>query len=147
MTTKAQLKFHKFQNFACQVQQKMRGNEFCNVTLVSAFNKKFEAHKVILAAYSNLFQKMLVSEKHPNPLICMRGVDGEALGALLDLIYFGEAKLSNENLDSFVQLSKDIELQGIGTADTLERETLNEKKTNKKRSKPVSTGTRVIVKL
>ena len=74
---------------------------------------KFEAHKVILAAYSNIFKKMLVNENHPPPLIFLRGVDREVLEALLNLIYCGEAKLSSEHLESFAQLGRDIELQGV----------------------------------
>ena len=55
MTAITNLKFYMFQNFSCQAQEKMRSNEFCDVTLVSADNNKFEAHKVILASYSNVF--------------------------------------------------------------------------------------------
>jgi hypothetical protein len=102
----------------------MRSNEFCDVTLVSGDNVKFEAHKVILAAYSNIFKKMLVKEKHPHPLIFMR-VDREVLEALLNLIYCGEAKLSSEHLESFAELGRDIELQGVGSAEELNRDNLN----------------------
>ena len=110
MSAKTNLKFDKFQNFACQAQQNMRSNEFCDVTLVSADNSKFVAHKVILAAYSDIFKNMLVNEKHPHPLIFLRGVKGEVLGALLDFIYCGEAQINNEDLDLFIQLSTDIKL-------------------------------------
>ena len=103
----------------------MRSNEFCDVTLVSGDNVKFEAHKVILAAYSNIFKKMLVNENHPPPLIFLRGVDREVLEALLNLIYCGEAKLSSEHLESFAQLGRDIELQGVGSAEELNRDNLN----------------------
>ena len=67
---------------------------------------------------------MLVSEKHPHPMICARGVSHVVLQALLEFIYCGEAKLQGENIDSFIQLSTDIELQGV-TSEAFRKETLN----------------------
>ena len=121
MPTKAHLKFDEFQNFASETQKKMRNNEFCDVTLASADNQKFQAHKVILAAYSRVFKNMLESEKHPHPIIFMTGVENEVLKALLDFIYWGEVKLEEENLAGFLQLISDIELLGV-TAEALKKE-------------------------
>ena len=91
----------------------MRNNEFTDVTLVTADNNKFAAHKVILAAYSFVFKNMLGNEKHPHPLIFLRGVESKVLGALLDFIYCGEAEIQNDDLDKFIKLSTDIELMGL----------------------------------
>ena len=99
----------------------MRDDEFCDVTLASADNHKFQAHKVILSAYSNVFKNMLVSKKHPHPMIFMRGVGHEVLQALLNFIYSGEANIRQENIDSFIQLSTDLELLGI-TAEAMRKE-------------------------
>ena len=44
----------------------MRDDEFCDVTLASADNHKFEAHKVILSAYSNVFKNMFSEQKTPS---------------------------------------------------------------------------------
>ena len=99
----------------------MRNDEFCDVTLVSADNKRFEAHKVILAGSSIIFQNMLVDQKHPHPLIFMRGVEHEVLKAMLDLIYNGEAELEEELKDSFVKLQTELELFR-NTKETLENQ-------------------------
>ena len=95
MSTGTQFIFNNFQNFACEAQKNMRNNELCDVTLASTDGHKFKAHKVILAAYSNVFKNMLVSEKHSHPLIFVGGIGHEVLEALLDFIYCGEAKLQN----------------------------------------------------
>ena len=134
MTAKTNLKFDKFQNFACQAQQKMRNNEFCDVTLVSADNNKFAAHKVILTAYSFVFKNMLGNEKHPHPLIFLRGVESKVLGALLDFIYCGEAEIQNDDLGKFIKLSTDIELMGL-TAEETKRETDSAKEKKEKEGK------------
>ena len=107
----------------------MRNNEFCDVTLVSADNKRFEAHKVILSGSSITFHNMLVDQKHPHPLIFMRGVEHKVLGAMLDLIYNGEAELEEELKDSFVKLQTEIELFKV-TKETLE----NQNNSNKRKA-------------
>ena len=57
-------------------------NDFNNVTLVCEDGQQVEAHKVILAASSPFFQKLLGRNKHPHPLIYMRGVKSENLLAI-----------------------------------------------------------------
>ena len=108
INAKINLKFDKFQTFACKVQQKMRNSDFCYVTLVCADNMKFDAHKVIISAYSPVFKNMLTSEKHRHPLVFMTGVGQEVAGAVLNFMYCGEAKI---NL--FIKLSMDLELSGV----------------------------------
>ena len=49
--------------------------DFSDVTLACEDGQQFEAHKVILAAASPFFQNVLAkNNKHPHPLIFMRGV-------------------------------------------------------------------------
>ena len=60
MSTNSVVKFDQFHTFVGQAQAKIRNNKFCDVTLVSADNKKLEAHKVILSASSGFFKIMLV---------------------------------------------------------------------------------------
>ena len=78
------------------------------------------SNKVVLSGSSNTFKNMLVDQKHPHPLIVMRGVEHEVLEAMLDLIYNGEAELKEELKDLFVKLQTDIELFGV-TNETLEK--------------------------
>ena len=49
-------------------------NNFADVTLACEDGKKVEAHKVILAASSPTFKTLLEGNKHPHPLIYMRGM-------------------------------------------------------------------------
>ena len=70
--------------------------EFADVTLVSDDGKQFETHKIILASSSPFFMEVLKKNKHPHPLIYMRGVKAEELLAMLDFLYFGEASVNQE---------------------------------------------------
>ena len=47
---------------------------FCDVTLACQ-DQQFKAHKVVLAASSPFFEKVLQDPKHPNPLIYLKGVE------------------------------------------------------------------------
>ena len=70
-------------------------------------------HKVVLIAPSPFFLKILRRNKHPHPLIYMRGVQPENLIALVEFFYRGQASVYQGNLDSFLALAKDLELKGL----------------------------------
>ena len=61
-------------------------NDFVDVTLVSEDGQQVEAHKVILAASSPIFQKLLARNKHPHPLIYLRGMKAHDLLAILNFL-------------------------------------------------------------
>ena len=87
--------------------------EFTDVTLAFEDGRQMEAHKVILAASSPLFEKILQRSKHPHPLIYLGGFKSEGMMAILDFIYFGEAKVHQENLDSFLTMAEELKLKGL----------------------------------
>ena len=87
--------------------------EFTDVTLACEDGQQVEAHKVILAASSPFFEKILQRNKHPHPLIYLRGFDSQDLLAILDFLYFGEANVYQENLDSFLAIADELKLKGL----------------------------------
>ena len=72
-----------------------------------------EAHKVILASSSPFFEKILQRNKHPNPLIYLKGFQSRDFASILDLLYFGEANVYQEDLDSFFAIAEEIKLVGL----------------------------------
>ena len=96
--------------------------DFSDVTLACEDGQQVTAHKVILAASSPFFQKLLRENKHPHPLIYMRGIKSEDLLAIVDFLYSGEANVYQENLDSFLALAEELQLRGlVGNSDTDQR--------------------------
>ena len=87
--------------------------EFTNVTLVCEDGHQMEAHKVILASSSPFFEKILQKSKHPHPLICLRGFQSKDFASILDFLYFGQANIYQENLDSFLAIADEIKLNGL----------------------------------
>ena len=87
--------------------------EFTDVTLACEDGHQMEAHKVILASSSPFFEKILQRNKHPHPLIYLRGFQSQDLLAILDFLYFGEANVYQENLDSFLAIADELKLKGL----------------------------------
>ena len=87
--------------------------DFTDVTLACEDGQQVEAHKVILASSSPFFKDILKRNKHPHPLIFMRGLKSEDLVAIVDFLYFGETNVFQENLDSFLALAEELRLKGL----------------------------------
>ena len=70
--------------------QRLRADkEFTDVTLACEDGQQMEAHKVILAASSPLFEKILQKNKHPHPVIYLKGFQSKDFVSILDFLYFG----------------------------------------------------------
>ena len=114
MSEKLCLQWNDFQENIKGAFGNFRDDEnFNDVTLVCEDGQQVEAHKVILAASSPFFLKLLGRNKHPHPLIFMRGVKFDDLLAILDFLYRGEANVFQENLDSFLAFAEDLQLRGL----------------------------------
>ena len=114
MAEKLCLKWNDFQETVNTAFGSLRGDtEFADVTLACEDGQQLEAHKVILAASSPFFLNILKKNKHPHPLIYMKGTKFENLLATIDFLYYGEANVFQENLDSFLSLAEELKLKGL----------------------------------
>ena len=68
---------------------------------------------MILAVSSPFFQSLLKTNKHPHPLIFMRGTKSDDLMAIIDFLYCGEANVCQDNLDGFLAIAEELQLQGL----------------------------------
>ena len=96
--------------------------DFADVTLACEGGQKIEAHKVILAASSPVLQNLLNLNKHPHPLIYMRGMKSEDLSAIIDFLYYGSANVYQENLESFLSIAEEFQLKGLRGQDNNRKE-------------------------
>ena len=83
------------------------------MTLGCEDGQQIEAHKVILAASSPFFQRILKRNKRSQPLIYMKGMRSDDLTAIIDFLYYGEANIYQENLDSFLAIAEELQLKGL----------------------------------
>ena len=86
---------------------------FADVTLACEDGQQMEAHKVILASSSPFFEKILQKSKHPHPLIYLKGFQSKDFVSIIDFLYFGEANVFQEDLDSFLAIAEEIQLKGL----------------------------------
>ena len=108
------LQWNDFQkNITTSFRELREDREFTDVTLACEDGSKIEAHKVVLASSSPFFLELLKRNKHPNPLLYMRGLRSDDLIAIVDFLYNGEANVFQENLDSFLALAEELKLKGL----------------------------------
>ena len=86
---------------------------FADVTLACEDGQQMDAHKVILAASSPIFEEILQRNKHPHPMIYMRGFQSKHFASILDFLYLGEANVFQVDLDSFLYIAEEIKLKGL----------------------------------
>ena len=123
MTTseKLCLQWNDFQNIVSTAFGDLRNDgDLTDVTLACEDGKQIESHKVVLAATSPFFLDLLKRNKHPHPLIYMKGIKSENLLAMVDFFYRGEANVSQENLEGFLALADEMRLKGLSRLDESE---------------------------
>ena len=112
------MQWNEFQNIVTSVFEDLRsGVDLTDVTLACEDGKQIKAHKVVLAATSPFFLDLLKKNKHPHPLIYMKGVKSENLVAMVEFFYRGEANVCQENLDDFLALADEMRLKGLSKLD------------------------------
>ena len=109
-----QVKFNDFNENACAAFESLREDiDFTDVTLAFDDGQQVEAHKVVLTTSSPFFQALLKRNQHPHPLIFMRNISSENLGAIMDFLYLGEANLGEESLESFLNVASELQIKGL----------------------------------
>ena len=115
MSEKLCLKWNDFQEIINSAFGRLRkSNDFTDVTLACADGQQLEAHQLLLAASSPIFDNLLKRDKNAaNPMTYIRGVTSEDLVAILDVVYQGDANVYQDNLESFLWLAKEFQLKGL----------------------------------
>ena len=114
MSEKFALKWNGFQfNWQSSLSKWRKEADFTDVTLISEDKEKFSAHRILLSSCSNIFKFILKENNQANPILYLGGVSSQNLGFILDYIYFGEVKLFQEHLDSFLESAERLEILGL----------------------------------
>ena len=101
-----ELKWSDFQeNLASSFKELREEGDFFDVTLVCG-DDQLEAHKFILSASSVFFKSIIKRNPHAHPLIYLKGVKIEDMRALIDFIYLGQTKVSQDDVQAFLALGE-----------------------------------------
>ena len=95
------------------LQNIYKGEEFYDVTLVTEDEKFIKAHKVVLAASSEYFQRILSLQSNANPFVILRGISGDILDNIMKFLYLGETAVCQSNMEEFIQVSKSLRIKGL----------------------------------
>ena len=107
------LKWNDFKDsLASGVGLLRNGHDFSDVTLICE-DTKIQAHRLVLTASSPFFSSVLRMLEHPKPMIYMKGIKAMDMEAILDFIYKGEATVLKENLETFMALAEELEMNGL----------------------------------
>ena len=124
MDEKFSLTWNDFQTNVVSSFSKLRNlSTFSDITLVSADKEQISAHKVVLASSSCFFSNILEKNTQSHLMVCLDGISSMELTSVLDYIYLGEVRISQENLDRFLEVAKKLELEGLLTSDEFEPKT------------------------
>ena len=109
------LKWDEFgENARATFAQLRDDQDFTDVTLVCEDgDHQIGAHKVVLASASPVFSNLLRNNPHPRPLIFMKGLKSEELMAIVDFLYYGQTKVAQTNLATFLALAAELQLKGL----------------------------------
>ena len=114
MAEKLCLRWNDFQDNVKNAFGHLRDTtDFVDLTLACEDGRKIEAHKVILAASSPYFQRIVRENKHSHLLIYMKEVKCDDLTAIIDFVYYGEVNIYQENLNSFLAIGEELQLKGL----------------------------------
>jgi len=94
-------------------QKLLKEEKFSDVTLVCEDSQQIKAHKVILSSSSVFFNNILTENHHEHPLIYLKGVKHKRLKHLIEFIYSGETCISESEVGDFVELGKDLKVEGL----------------------------------
>ena len=114
------LRWNSFEsNISSSFQELRKDSAFFDVTLCCDNGVDIvQAHKVILAACSPFFRKILSHQKsQQNPLLYLKGICLEDLQAALEFMYHGEVNLAQDSLNNFLAVAAELAIKGL-SADT-----------------------------
>ena len=124
MSEKFALKWNDYQsNWTRSLSELRKDTQFADVTLISDDKVKFSAHKILISSCSNILKFILKDNTHPNPLLFLGGVSSVNLGFMLDYIYYGEVNLYQEQLESFLESAKNLEIEGLMGQESMAQDT------------------------
>jgi hypothetical protein len=96
-----------------QVRSLRSKDHFSDVT-VHCDGRNFRAHKVLLAASSDFFERVFLSApRERSQVVVMAETPGDILELLLNFIYDGETYVSAESLDKFMDVAEKLGIRGL----------------------------------
>ena len=93
----------------------LENQSFADVTLVSNDDKEFQAHKFILSAFSEFFEKLLSSRHQQNVILYLSEIPSHILSNILDFVYKGSVNVDLKDINQFIKGGNILKIKGLMT--------------------------------
>ena len=93
-------------------KQRREANKLCDVSLLVE-DKEFPAHKLVLAASSKYFMKVLIIEGKEDKKIPIKGITASVMSEILTSIYTQKINFSNENIGDLLHGASLLQFPGV----------------------------------
>ena len=90
-----------------------QGTNYSDVTLVSDEKTFFQAHRLVLSAYSSALKDDLLNHPNSKPIIYIKGVSHIELSAILQFMYYGKIEACHERTAELLKATKDLQIQKL----------------------------------
>ena len=119
-TGKLSIQCDHFEDHIKTAFSKIRENEdYVDVTLACA-EDQVQAHKVIVASFSPILAGILKRQKSNHPVIYLKGIKSVDLINVVNFMYEGQVSLAASNLDSFLDVANELQVEGLFHRDEVE---------------------------
>ncbi|KAK3915467.1 Longitudinals lacking protein, isoforms H/M/V [Frankliniella fusca] len=107
------LRWNNHQNTLISVFDTLLEAEILVDCTLAAEGKFLRAHKVVLSACSPFFSDLLRQHYEQHPILIMKDVKFDQLKAMLDYMYRGEVKISQDQLGTFLKAAESLQIKGL----------------------------------
>ena len=101
------------EHFRSMMKQMLVSKENSDITFVCDELQTVKAHKNILGASSPAFQRMFGLYQGKEMFLYMRGIKHHIMESILEFIYLGEVKFSEDCVEDFVEIARSLEITGL----------------------------------
>ena len=93
--------------------------DFADVTLATEDGHQVLAHRLILSSSSQFFRVIFLRNPHKNPVLYFLGIKQKELLGVLEYVYLGEADIGVEEVETFLNVGKQLQIKGLFHEDTI----------------------------
>lgn len=87
--------------------------QFVDVSLVCKDGTVLKCHKMVLANSSTFFQRVLLANDHPHPMIVLHDVEADELKTIINFMYCGEIQVVKSEVRRLLKLAEIFQVSGL----------------------------------
>ncbi|KAK4879230.1 hypothetical protein RN001_007376 [Aquatica leii] len=107
------LKWSNFQTTIMNAFESLQTSEDLADVTLTCEGIRIKAHKLILSACSPYFRTIFKDNPCPHPIVILKDVLHQDLVAVLNFMYQGEALITQDKLNSFLQTAEALQVTGL----------------------------------